>query len=310
MENTTAAPTTTEPTQQATEQQPETLGLFVEESDAPPAPQATASPEEKPAEPSAPTVEPPSKISREWASLTRKQREMLQREQQIKAAEQEILRYRQLQESAKSDPMKLLETFGLPVEAIIDKYIEANAGPQKPGQSDAAYKREMDEMKSRLDKTHHELEQYKFSQMQQQEYGHIASVIRDLGEECEIVSRKAQTNPGIVDYIFNEGATYYKMTGKIPDYKEFVRALEQQESEALMGELAQLANLKTVQKKYKLVSVDQAPQPAQKPQATAPTRTLTNTLASEQAREQRRAQTDDERYAEAMDILKGVWTNE
>jgi len=101
-----------------------------------------------PPEPAAPEPKPDDDTAQRFARIARREREIRKQREALKAEQAEVESVRQLRTTAKQDPKKLLETYGLTIDDVLASAAGIDAPPPEPEDPIASLKREIEEIKA------------------------------------------------------------------------------------------------------------------------------------------------------------------
>ena len=77
-----------------------------------------------------PKAEPQDDFSSKFAALSRKERDLLQRERAFKERESRLSKYEEVEKHKSQNPMAVLETYGITFEQLLDHQLKETASPE------------------------------------------------------------------------------------------------------------------------------------------------------------------------------------
>jgi len=271
------APTTTETPEEAAPAE-ETTATTVETAPEP-------EPEEDP------------KFASRFAALTKKEREIIQRERAFKEQQAKLQAYEKAMQQAKQNPLEYLQAAGLTLEEALQQIINEGKEPT-----------EQDRLSSVEQKIKDYEEHQRQLQIRAQEYRkqqelatihkEIESFVEQNEEQYELI--KAYNN---IDLVWNViERTYMETGGKVHlTTEQACQAVEEQLLSEKMEELELARKLKKLQAKLAPeVSAESKQQPVSK--TVSPT--LTNSGGTVSTSPPRKFRTKEESLAEAAKLLK------
>lgn len=223
---------------------------------------------------------------RRFNALARKEREMLQREQQIKERYQEFENYQKERAKLKDNPLDFLEANGWKFQDLAD-YVLNNNNPTPETQVSRLHKR-LDEMEAER-KAEIEARQQAEQQAKNEEQitafkNNIKETVSSNSEQFELINQY-----GEYETVYDVIANYYNQHGVILDTDKAAQEVEKY----LEDRLEKAASTQKFRKKYspieQALSEAAAGKSEQRPQDTGPT-TLTNEAVSSAPAQ---AKTDD-----------------
>lgn len=219
-------------------------------SEGTPASTEVAPPEVKPAElPKMDDLEYSSKL----AHLAKQEKSLVAKKQELSNLQKELDSYKSLQELAKSNPMAILDHFGLTYDALTDALLT---------QQDPDTKR-FNDVKAEIEalKKERQLEAERVEQARNQEAENaykwgIQKIAEDNGDEFELVKHYAA-----YDSVYEVCKQYYEQTNQMLDLKEALQLVEKD----LEEQLNPIVGLKKVKSKF--ATVQELPVATTPPQA-------------------------------------------
>jgi hypothetical protein len=260
----------------AAEKEPEKFGLFTEDSDDAPPPEA----------------KPEPKIDPAIHELSRRERILKDRERDIKRLRKEAEEYSSVRELAAKDPLAAMQKIGLDFDAAFQHYLGGDKKPEPDPQSEEL--RILREKVAAIE-AHGKAEQRTQAERQ------LAYVLRGAVDENRHKALHAMIDePEVVQQIMEGIQLRYKNEGVAPDMEEVLETantyLEQSFKERLPAVLKAAQRLGLLQ--------NDAPQKSK-------TAILSNDMGGDTAAMRQRPMTEDERREEFVKIMsKDGWQKE
>lgn len=237
------------------------------------------------------------KFAARFAALSRKERELLQKEQSIKQSQREYQAYQKAVQDAKNNPVAYLQAAGLTLEEAIQKIINEGKEPTP----EEVLKKDVDSIKAEVEAYKKAAQEHQARQMEQRKQAEEASILNNLKTYVE-------SNPEKYELIMAYNAipdvwevikrTYLETGGKVHLTEEqAAEAVENDLLEQAREEAKRVANLKKLQTESNQVKVSNPKEVSKVSQ------TLTNQTATTPASPPKRLSREDS-IKEAAKLLK------
>lgn len=219
-------------------------------------------------------------LSRSYDDLAKKDRELHERYQRIRAQESELKELADLRRAAKENPGEVLHRLQINPMSLSDSILGIDP---KKGDDEG----DVGALKSQIA----ELRQWKAQQEQETMFHREAQRIRSAVDSAqhEFVSMSMAEDPDRVTRdVLNEASVVYRETGAFPDYAKILNKIEDRYTTNVLALMEKLSGAKKVKEKLQLVT-------AQKPNETkkASKKTmLTNDLNDSPTERRERIATD------------------
>jgi hypothetical protein len=198
----TAQPATDNSTQGATTPAAPTGQPTSQPQTANPSDQAPAS-----TAPLADTGKPEDRFAPKFAALTKREREILKKEQSISEREKQFKEYETKRARAKEDPAAALEALGLTYEEITEHYISGK-NPEKVRLRQI--ERELREAKEAREREQQESQQKQVQKQIDDFKSNLTAEVKQAGEQFELVNHF-----GAYDLVYNVMDEWYREKGEI-----------------------------------------------------------------------------------------------
>ncbi len=258
-----------------------------------PAP-AEPAPAADPAAPATPP-EPETPEGRDYADLAKRDRDLRDRQEQLRAQESDLRTYQSLKQQAAEDPGAALRALGIDPFTLSDKLLgiepeTAEAAPQAaPGLSREEAQQMFGEQLSHQKRVWDEEQQ-------------ISTMIRDSGHD--LVKDRAARDPRLVKDLHAEAVKRFQESGTLPDINGLLKEREDAEQANLFASLDRVMQLDIVKERYKLSGGTQpATATTKAPPPVAPSPTLSQALVEEPNTDER-PRTEEEKWAVFNDAMK------
>lgn len=238
------------------------------------------------------------KFAARFAALSRKEKELINRERAFKEQQAQIQAYEKARQSAKQNPLEYLQAAGLTLEEAIQQIIK---GDQPPTVEDRvkSVESQIEEYKKQAAEWQKRAQQAKQQQELQQIHNSISEYVGQNSEQFELVH--AYNDIDTVWKVIEQ--TYIETNGQVHlTIEQACQAVEEDLLEQKMNDLKKASNLKKLQKLLtnSEVSTDSKSQEVSK-------RTISPTLTNNSGvttNTPKKFKTREESIAEAAKLLK------
>lgn len=227
-----------------------------------------------------PVVEEPKKevvdddLSKRFARLSRREKEIQDKQKELKIQMDKIAEFDKLKSEVKSNPMKFIDSFGVSIEDLLLS-IASEGEPEKELSETDKLKKEIDDIKQA--KAREEEEKVKIKEQEVQavisnHQSNITKFIKDNAEKYELCNAQEAS-----DIVWEVTETHWQETGELLSIERAVSMVEEHfEKEA--KKLLALNKFKP--KNVEKAKVEEKVQPTVKKDA-GPSKTLTNSLSGD-----------------------------
>lgn len=237
------------------------------------------------------------KFAARFAALSRKERELLQKEQSIKQSQREYQAYQKAVQDAKNNPVAYLQAAGLTLEEAIQKIINEGKEPTP----EEVLKKDVDSIKAEVEAYKKAAQEHQARQQEQRRQaeeqsilGNIKNFVESNPEKYELIMAY-NAIPDVWEVIKR---TYLETGGKVHLTEEqAAEAVENDLLEQAREEAKRVANLKKLQTESNQVKVSNPKEVSKVSQ------TLTNQTATTPASPPKRLSREDS-IKEAAKLLK------
>lgn len=287
-----------ESTEVATE--PEHRPLFIPDADDEPATEEASETEQEAEEETEEETKPenPTGMERTWEDLQRRERELLQKEQQLSGAGRII-------EALRTGDAKTLKAAGIDTRELL----RAEWGDDMlPDKKEPTTDERVSGLQQQLEQTQRQLAETRGDVSRYKLHGILAKKLAEHPEYEVSARMAADMGEGFFDECINYAISEHQRTGKRPDWEPVLEHAENFYFERALQLGGNVLKIPKVMAKLGLSEPGPAPgKPTKKPAAKP---TLTSRMAATPPRASKEPMTDAEREAKTLEILKNAWVKD
>lgn len=166
--------------------------------------------------------------------LEARDRDLFERQAQIKAQESRINEYNQLKEMAQKDPAKAIRMLGMDPMELAD----GMAGIEKPKPAP-----EIQRLEDKISEMQTQLKVREAERAKMIEIDRISQAIKAGGDKLGVISSLSAASPEYAKNAFNMASKYWQDTGNVPDYNNILQQYEDNVTSEILGMLQNVSKV-------------------------------------------------------------------